>query len=271
MTSTAAEIAHTFVAARLGARALPDFPGRVPADMASGYRVQEAALGLWPDEVAGWKIGRAAPQHAASLGADRLAGPIFAKLVWRAQNGVETPFPVYEGGFAAVEAEYVLRLGADAPANKTQWSSAEAAELVAAMHIGVETAGSPLATINDLGATVVVSDFGNNHGLILGPEIPDWRAKLADGLDAETFIDGRSVGAGRAREDGDGPLAALAFLAGHVAARGRPLKAGQLVSTGAVTGVHDIRIGQHSLVRFNGAGDILCAAVKAAPNGKDAR
>lgn len=267
MTSTAKEIARSFVAARQEARALPEFPGQPPADLASGYRVQDEAIALWPDDIAGWKIGRVAPGQITSLGAERLAGPIFSKLVWRA-NSAEVHFPVYEGGFAAVEAEYVFRIGRDARADKTSWTREEAADLIGAMHIGVETAGSPLATINDLGSTVVVCDFGNNHGLIVGPEVSDWRAKLERGMTAETFIDGQSVGSGGADAANDGPLDALAFLAGHLAARGKPLKTGQFVSTGAITGVHDIRIGQHSRVSFNGSGDILCAAVKAAAIGK---
>ncbi|MGH6951991.1 MAG: 2-keto-4-pentenoate hydratase, partial [Vitreimonas sp.] len=206
--------------------------------------------------------------QVAAHGAERLAGPIFRHLVWNAQRDEGVEFPVYENGFAAVEAEYVFRIGKDAPADKTNWTREEAAELIAAMHVGVETAGSPLATINDLGATVVVSDFGNNHGLILGAEVPNWRAKLEKGLTAETFIEGASVGKGGASAAPDGPLDALVFLLVHLAKRGKPLKAGQLVSTGAVTGVHDIRAGQHSRVSFNGSGDIFCSAVKAAPNGK---
>jgi 2-keto-4-pentenoate hydratase len=261
----AREIARTFVAARREARALPGFPGSLPRDLSSGYQVQDEAIAMWDDEVAGWKIGRVPPRQVAELGAERLAGPIFKKLVWQANGGVS--FPVYENGFAAVEAEYVFRIGKDAPQGKTQWSVAEAADMVAAMHVGVETAGSPLATINDLGATVVVSDFGNNHGLILGPEVPNWRAKLNHGLNCETFIEGESVGIGRANGGPDGPIDALVFLLSHLASRGRPLRAGQLVSTGAVTGVHDIAIGQHSRVSFEGGVDILCSAVKARRNG----
>ncbi len=268
MTTETSQIARSFVTARQEAMALPDFPGEPPRDLATGYRVQDAAIALWPDAVAGWKIGRVPPGQVAALGAERVSGPIFAKLVWRAEPGAETAFPVYENGFAAVEAEYVFRIGADAPPGKTMWARADAEALIGAMHVGVETAGSPLASINDLGSTVVVSDFGNNHGLILGPEVPDWRAKLDKGLNAETFIEGERVGAGGADAKDDGPLDALAFLAGHLAQRGMPLKAGQLVSTGAVTGVHDIRIGQRSRVSFNGSGDILCAAVKANANGK---
>lgn len=268
MTSSARDIAGSFVAARLAAQALSAFPGEQPADLAASYRVQDEAIALMPDEVAGWKIGRVQPHQVAALGAERLAGPIFKHLVWSARAGDEVAFPVYENGFAAVEAEYVFRVGEDAPADKTEWTREEAAALIAALYVGVETAGSPLATINDLGATVVVADFGNNHGLILGPEIPGWRAKLDNGLTCETYIENELVGAGKANGGPDGPLDALVFLLEHLARRGKPLKTGQLVSTGAVTGVHDIRIGQHSRVSFNGAGDILCAAVKAAPNGR---
>lgn len=268
MTTETSQIARSFVAARQEAKALPDFPGKPPGDLATGYRVQDEAIALWPDDVVGWKIGRVPAPLVAALGADRVSGPIFSKLVWRAAAGEEVSFPVYEDGFAAVEAEYVFRIGADAPAGKTEWTRQEAEALIGAMHVGVETAGSPLATINDLGSTVVVSDFGNNHGLILGPEVPNWRAKLDAGMQAETFIEGERVGAGGADSKEDGPLDALAFLAGHLAKRGKPLKAGQLISTGAVTGVHDIRIGQRSRVSFNGSGDILCAAVKAKANGK---
>lgn len=265
--SSAREIAGTFVAARQEARALPGFPGEPPANLTVSYRVQEEAIGLWPDEIAGWKIGRVPLHQVGALGAERLTGPIFSHLVWRSE-AAEIAIPVFENGFAAVEAEYVLRIAHDVPPEDTEWTRDDAADLVAAMHVGVETAGSPLATINDLGATVVVCDFGNNHGLILGPEVPNWRAKLDQGLSCETFIEEKSVGAGQVRAGADDPIDALVFLLGHLARRGRTLKAGQLISTGAVTGVHDIRIGQHARINFDGVGDIFCSAVKALPNGR---
>ncbi|MBN8606042.1 MAG: 2-keto-4-pentenoate hydratase [Caulobacterales bacterium] len=268
MTTATRDIAGSFVAARQAARALPDFPGETPQGLAESYKIQDAAIEMWPDEVVGWKIGRVPAPQVAALGEDRVAGPVFSHNLWIARSGEEVAFPVFENGFAAVEGEVVFRIGADAPANKTEWSRDEVIGLIGAMHVGVETAGSPLATINDLGSTVVASDFGNNFGLILGPEAPDWRAKLEAGVSCETFIEGQSVGAGSANAAADGPIDALAFLASHLAKRGKPLKAGQYITTGAITGVHDIRIGQHSRVSFNGAGDILCMAVKAVANGR---
>jgi 2-keto-4-pentenoate hydratase len=265
---SARDIAGSFVAARHEAQALAGFPGgEPPPSLSAGYRVQDEAIALWPDEIAGWKIGRVPPHQVAPLGATRLTGPIFSRLVWRA-DGAVTSVPVFDRGFAAAEAEFVLRIGRDVPPEDAEWTREDAEALIAAMHVGMEIAGSPLATINDLGATVVVSDFGNNHGLILGPEVPNWSARLSQGLRCETFIDEQSVGAGEVRAGADDPVEAFVFLLEHLARRGRTVKAGQLISTGAVTGVHDIRIGQQARVSFEDIGDIRCTAVKAKPNGR---
>ncbi|MDE1147830.1 MAG: 2-keto-4-pentenoate hydratase [Azospirillaceae bacterium] len=259
-----AAAAAAFVAARQTAHALPGYPGPTPIDLAQGYAAQELAIALWPDRIAGWKIGRIPLDWEETLGEPRLAGPIFARAVWQAQGAAVTPFPVFQGGFAAIEAEYVFRLGTDAPAGKTTWTEAEAAELVATLHIGIEPAGSPLATINDLGPPIVVSDFGNNAGLILGPEIADWRGRSWDSMRCETVIEGKVVGRGGAAAIPGGPLSALRFLLTHLAGRGRPLKAGDLISTGATTGIHDIVAGQSGHVDFGPDGILHCRAEPAA-------
>ena len=139
--------------------------------------------------------------------------------------------------------------------------------MVGALYIGVEPASSPLATINELGPAVVVSDFGNNAGLLLGPEVADWRRRIADGMTCETFIEGRSVGKGGTARLPKGPIGALAFALMRCARRGRPLRAGCLVSTGAASGIHDILPGQSSVLVFDGVGTLRCRAVPAAPAG----
>ena len=258
------ETAARLVSARLDARALEAFPGVQPTTLEQGYLIQEVAIHLWPDQIAGWKIGLVPPPLRERLGSERVSGPIFSRAVRQASGVVE--FPVFEGGFAAVEAEYVFRMGRDAPPGKTDWTDDEAAALVAALHIGVETAGSPMRFINDLGPCIVASDFGNNAGLIVGGEVKNWRARLGD-LRAKTEIDGKTVGEGAAQSLPGGLLSALRYILAHLAKRDRPLKAGQWISSGAVTGVHDIRTGQSSLLSFGDDGAIACKAVKALPAG----
>ncbi|WP_407354541.1 2-keto-4-pentenoate hydratase [Luteimonas sp. R10] len=261
----AGAIAGAFVRARLAGASLPDFPGEIPDDLVAAYRVQDLAIAQWPDAVVGWKVGYIQPPRRDGSGDDRLLGPIFRRNLWPAGGSVG--FPVFAGGFAAVEAEYVLRLQADAPAGKVDWTPDEAAALPATLHIGIEIASSPLATINALGPRVVVSDFGNNNGLILGGEIERWREIPEERLRAETWIDGASVGTGGATLLPGGLRAAYAFALSRSARRGRPLKAGELIATGNATGIHEIAVGQTARVRFEGYGDIEGHAVAAAAAG----
>ena len=262
-SATAAAIAKGFVTARLNARSLAEFPGAIPADLDAAYQCQSLAIKSWPDRLIGWKVGMIPPPLRAVYSTARLAGAIFQRGLRAAAGEVE--FPVFVGGFAAVEAEFVLRIGADAPAGKLDWTEQEARSLIGAMHVGIETAGSPLATINDLGPTVIAADFGNNAGIILGPEIRDWAAQPLDSLTVATSIDGRLIGRGHAGLLLHGPAGALQFLAGQTARMGWPLKAGMLVSTGAVTGVHDIKAGQSAVADFGAHGRISCVAVAAGP------
>lgn len=258
------EIARRLVKARQDATALPQYPGTIPQTLEAGYACQDAAIDLWPAPVAGWKVGKIPADWETKLGEERLVGPIFGDRVQQ-HGAASAVFPVITGGFAAVEAEFVFVLGQDAPAGKFAWRDDEAAALVRALHVGVEFAGSPLPDINRLGPPVVVSDYGNNAGLLLGPEVADWERRIADGLACETIIDGASVGTGGTRSIHGGLLAALCFALGKCARRGRPLRAGQLVSTGAATGIHDIVAGQRARVAFPGIAELEVDAVVARP------
>jgi 2-keto-4-pentenoate hydratase len=262
-------VAEDFVRARLGAQALLDFPGTIPTTLNTAYAYQDRAIALWPDHVAGWKVGRIGPPWIERVGEDRLVGPIFRRGIRLAPPEALIEFPVFKGGFAAVEAEFVFRLGADAQSDKVHWTAAEAAELVSGFHVGIEAAGSPLAAINELGPAVVVSDFGNNAGLLLGPAIPEWRRRSFESLTCETFIDDVCVGQGGAASLPGGPFAAVAFALGRCARRGLPMKAGYVISTGAATGIHEIRVGQTARVKFDGLAVLLCRAVPAASNARE--
>ena len=255
-------IANRFVSARRDARALSDFPGQIPSTMTFAYDVQEKALDQWPAKPAGWKVGRIADDVAATLGDNRLSGPIFESMIISA-GGAPITVPVIVGGFAAVEAEFIFRIGQDANPSLTSYDEDAALSLADDLYFGIEMAGSPLSTINDLGPTVVASDFGNNFGLIIGGPVPGWRDRQDASLVCETFVDGESVGRGDASGVLGGPVGALAWLAGHLARRGRPLREGQWVTTGAVTGIHRVSAGQSAEVVFEGLGRLRLNTIAA--------
>lgn len=247
------EIASEFVNARLAARSLPSYPGPLPDQMSTSYLCQSQAIGQWPDTVAGWKVGSIRPDLAAELGQNRLIGPIFKKGIRRVTGRNTVEFRTFDGGFAAAEPEYVLQLGSDAPVVKTDWTVAEALALVDAVYHGVEIAGSPLATINDLGPKVVVSDFGNNDGLLLGQQLSDWSTRPLVDWRAELFIDEKLTGQGSVADLVGGPFESLRFALEQTAKMGLFMKKGDLVSTGAITGVHRVFAGQKIRAVFGAA------------------
>lgn len=253
-------VAEQFVSSRLKAQALRGFPGTLPADLDAAYLIQDAAIDMFPDEVAGWKIGGISPALREALGADKLGGPVFRKDVRYSAPGVTVEYAMYSGGFGAVEAEYMFEIGADADPEKLTYTHEEVSALVKRMICGIETAGSPLATINVVGPLAVVSDFGNNNGIILGPEVPNWREVAMSDLTCETFINGKSVGSGAASNVSGGPVEPLRFIAELCARRGRPLKAGMIITTGAITGIHDVLPGEMARVEFKGLGTVQCVA-----------
>jgi 2-keto-4-pentenoate hydratase len=259
-------VAGEFVKARRAAGFFTQYPGAKPQDLDSAYRCQDEAISLWKDSVVGWKVGWIPEPLSQKFGAQRLVGPIFARGLQRSSGSVVVDAPVYAQGFAAVEAEFVVQLAKDAPANVTEWTAETARRFVKAMYVGIEIASSPLQNINDYGPAVVASDFGNNAGLLLGAEITDWQTRPLDTLNCETRIDGAVVGRGGAAAVSGGPLTALAFALRVNARRGRPLRAGDFVSTGAATGVHSIQAGQSAEAIFTGIGSLRCRVVPMSPN-----
>lgn len=256
-------IAEAFVTARRAAAGLPDYPGTPPASLTDAYAIQERAVALAGGKVAGWKVGRINPPLDNQLGTNRLAGPIFADSV-RDGRGTSPAMPVFADGFAAGEAEFLLRIARAPDPAKTSYTMDEAAELIDAVHVGIEVASSPFPGINALGPLVTISDFGNNHGLVIGDPIPDWRS--LDFLDwpVTLLIDGVQAGAATARAMLDGPIGAARFLFESSAARGVALEAGQWISSGAVTGVHEVPVGAMVMATFNGM-QVSCSIEAAKP------
>ncbi len=248
-----AAIADAFIAARAAGTALDAFPLSQPETLDEAYRIQDREVDAIGAALPGWKIAGVRPDLRAALGAERVAGPITRLVDARSADGA-VEVPVVAGGFAAAEAEFVLLLGRDLPPRAEGYAAEDLAAAVAAVHIGAEIAGSPLATLNDLGPTAVVSDHGNNAAIVIGPAIGDWRARPLESLTSRVAIDGATIGEGDAARVAGGPLAAFAFLVANLARRGRGLRAGDWISTGATTGVHVITPGSVATFDFGAAG-----------------
>lgn len=263
-SADAAEIAHRFLAARRSAAGLSGYPGPMPTSLEDAYAIQDAAIAAWNRPIVGWKVGRVPPLLVQQFKTDRLVGPIFSSSAAHG-DGHEVEMPVFDKGFAAAEAEFLLRIGRAPERGQTRFTLEEAAGLIDAVHVGIEVASSPLRSINDLGPIAVVSDFGNNNGLVIGAAIPDWQTSGFEDWSVTTLIDGGDVGTGRACAFPDGAIGSVRFLFELMAHRGIALKPGQWISSGAVTGVHDSGPGQTVEACFGERFGVRCRLVAARP------
>ena len=244
-------VATELVAARREGRSLTRFPGVIPASMAVAYQIQELAMSRWQDSLVGWKIGYISADRRTAGDPDRLVGPI-----WRQQYhlGEERVSPaevgIFASGFAAVEAELVIRLSHDLPSHDdADWAAQEVADLEQHLLVGVEVASSPIPDINSLGPTVIAADFGNN-GLVLGSVLADWPGGAP--VQLACYIDGQLMGEGSAENLPGGIHHGLATALNILASRGQPVRAGMVFATGAITGIHPIGAGQHCRVEVRG-------------------
>ncbi len=242
-------ISQKLMAARRKATGLSGFPGVLPETFGEAYAVQHMSRKQWSDKAVGWKVGGVPAAFIERFGETRLTGPIFANSVVKAEQGKVAEMPVFDGGFSAIEPEFIIELGNNRADDR--------------MYIGAEIAGSSIPAINDVGPIAVICDFGNNNGMLLGPEIDDWQSTTPDTLVVETHIDNALIATRTLEDLRIDPKAAVAFLLDHAEKHGIDMPAGTFVSTGAITGVHEAKIGAQSHLDFGRYGSLDLVLVKA--------
>jgi 2-keto-4-pentenoate hydratase len=226
--------ARLLLEARRTRRRLHTLPERlVPRNTGDAEAICEAFAGGL-EERGGWKVGATDPSVPIKLGLERpFAGPIPARFIYK--SGVSVPWsdlmrPV-------VEAEIGMRLARDLRARKAAYRREEVAEALEALHPGIEIPESRLTDDHPLGALGMVADLGYAGRYVEGTGIRDWRSIPKDALAARLFINGREVAHGSAAKAFGHPLDSVTWLANHRARFGGGLRAGEIVSTGSLTGI----------------------------------
>ncbi len=255
--SVSVKIAEAFVEARRTGAVISAYPGNIPLALDDAYLIQDAGIALASKAVGGWKVGRIPAPLDSTYGSNRLAGPIFIDQIVNIRERAVPDVPVL-AGFAAVEAEVLLRVGRTPPPGVTL---EEARDYVDDVRFGLEIASSPFPGINDHGPAVTISDFGNNFGLVIGPQIADWRQRDLLNAPVSMSIDQKIIATSSLAQMLDGPFGAFCFLAASLPKRGLEMQPGQWISTGAITGVHQIVAGQKAEASFDGSLRVSCSAV----------
>ena len=204
--------------------------------------------------VAGWKIAAAKPEMQRQLRTDApIYGRVFADDVRPAPVTVEharqcSPIP---------EVEYMARLGADLPPRARPYTLDEVSEAVSSLHPGIELAECRFvhdAHFPPLPA--ILADGAGGGTLCVGPAIEDWRQRDIAGQEVTLSCNGVVRRRGSAAEAVDHPLVPLTWLANELSRTGVGLKAGQVISTGTLTGMLRPRAGETYVADFGPFGTV---------------
>ena len=241
-------------ARRLPYRNLPD--DLRPASIAEAYAAQEAYYRLAEPTygaVAGAKIATTTKVMQQLMGIDHpCGGAIFSRTIHR------SPAKLRAADFVnlRIESEIALQLGADLPASGAPWTR----ERVAAAVVGALPAFELIEDRNaDYAKTEALSLIVENcwnGGIVIGAARAVSPASL-NGIAGQLTIGGKPAGRGFAED----PCATLAWLANHLAERGRGLNAGMVVITGSVIPTMSIKPGDHAVFSVAGLGDVEVVAV----------
>ena len=224
-----------------------------PNDAETAYAIQALNTRYWTGQgrrIVGRKIGLTAEAVQKQLGVDQPDyGVLFADMQIP-DGGVLSPAKMLQG---KAEGEVALVMGRDVTKpNATPEDVLEAAECAVA---AIEIVDSRIADWKITFADTV-ADNGSSAYFVLGKE-----RKPLEGLDLRTCgmaleQNGRvaSLGAGVAALGH--PLNAAAWLARTLAARGEPLKAGDVVLTGALGPMVTLTPGDTIKVEIGGLGAV---------------
>jgi 2-keto-4-pentenoate hydratase len=220
-------------------------PDEIPATAAEAYAVQDAILRRLALPIAGWKAGASSPT------AEPQAGPILADRM----KPSPASFAMPANAFRTVEGEIAFTLDRDLPARGEAYREDEVWEAMATLHVGIEVLESSFVDRRKLSENAVLGDLLNNGAYTYGAAIKDWRRLNVATPEAGIWIDGKEVRRAKAGTPGGHPKRLLTWLANHAAARGLPLKAGMVITTGSHTGMLDAPPGATVTARFDGIGE----------------
>jgi 2-keto-4-pentenoate hydratase len=198
----------------------------------AAYAVQRRYVDLMIPEAgapAGYKIGLTSARMQKMCNIDSpLAGVVLARRVLK--TGVALRIGDY--GRLGLEFEVCVKLGRNLPPRGSPFMNAEMAEAVDGICAAVEIVDDRNADYATLEALSLIADNAWNAGVVLGEFTTSWGdLEAACGI---VHVNGEEADRGHARDVLGHPFVPLTWLANHLAASGRGLKAGDFVMTGSV-------------------------------------
>lgn len=249
-------VAQTLAQARRASVKLTQYPEPAPSSIAEGYEVQRLvtqALGWQP---CGFKVGATSLKAQAILGIDRpFSALLFRERLFR--SGDHVPTAAENLRVAEPEVAFVMR--AALPGRDTPYTHAEVLAAVESVHPALEIASPRLPHGLAQSLPWLIADGGINDAFVLGPAVSPLPADAYAALQVQASRNGAAHTQGVGANALGDPASVLVWLVNHLPALGLGLRAGDIVTTGLVTGILEGQWGDEVRADFAALG---CVSVR---------
>ena len=227
-------------------------PGDESLSVEDAYRLQQSYVRISGQRRSGWKVGATAAAMQESIGlSEPFAGPLLEASTLQSP----TSCALVAGQAAIVEVEFVLRMGEDYAAADSGSTEALAAA-VDAVCAGIEVAGTRFPeSMGRPSAALLVADAAANIALVHGTPVTEWREFDLATHEAELRINGERVDGGAGDNVMGNPINSLAWLAGFLSRQGLSLRRGDLITTGTITDMRPVAVGDEVVADFGALGE----------------
>ncbi len=233
-------IARIIADARTKGAKLADYPGAAPADDRAAFALQCEAARLTGWHQTGWKIGCTSEMAKKMLNTSSpFPGPVYAERT--VENGGTVR--VSAAALRLVEPEIAFTMARDLPARGREWTCEEVIAAAASVHLSLELVNRRLPGGLEDGNTWNIADGGCNDAFVLGPANDVLPAGRYASLELSVLKNNDVASTGIGANALGGPDIALTWLANYLNANSQMLKAGDVVTTGVVTGLVYVEAG----------------------------
>ena len=255
------EVADFHFGIRTGGPVPDAIPGRlIPRTFADAYRAQSvlvermlAAAGGGTAAPIGYKVACTSSIARRLFGAD---GPVFGRLLSCSSWPGGTTLSAAGFPMTALEPEFAFRMARDVPDIPTPWTRETIVSHVGEMMPALELVGHRFDGWSAYSDKSLAADNAVNLGWIRGDATENWRDIDLAGHPVALRVNGEELLTGSGANVMGHPLNAVAWLANALPEHGLGLRAGDLVTTGVCTDIHDSGPGECVQADFGELGSV---------------
>ncbi|MEL6871797.1 MAG: fumarylacetoacetate hydrolase family protein [Pseudomonadota bacterium] len=254
MADRAAMAAERLLTLRSSGETVTELPSDLqPRDVAEAYEVQDRMVALRDEPIAGWKIGATSAAIQELLGvSEPIAGPLYASTMF------PSPAELKAADFRhyAIECEFAFRIGTSLAVGDGLYDQEAVSAAVDAVVPAIELISPVFESPLKGYFPSRIADGAMSAGIALGAATEVSGAPDLTASDVTLTVDGDETAKGNGALVLEDPRRALHWLANHLKLRGHTLTAGQMVSTGTMTGLTTLNRGQTAEGDFGEFGSV---------------